>query len=187
MKSRIPMWRLWVKDADECKEWFESYLNKRVLKKKALPHSAHIKKAEHNMAFSNWLIDMHTTEIPKVFGEDENFYDWAITSYYYSIYHQALALISQYDLASKSHSATLCAVIYHYFHTNNNLTLKDIELLGTYLSEDDIDAFSRTKTLREQVCYGVSREFEKDILLEAKNNASKFLEKVRIILSGHKA
>ncbi len=171
-----------MKDKAECKRWLERYLAKRTLKKSTLPAKEHLGKAEHNMSFANWLIDMHTDQIPKVFGPDENFYDWAITSYYYSIYHQALALISVHGLSSKSHLATLCAVIYYFFHTEGSLTEKDIELLGSYLTVDDIEAFSKTKSLREHVCYGVSREFERDILFEAKSNAEKFMEKVRVIL-----
>ena len=88
-----------------------------------------------------------------------------------------------HGLSSKSHSATLCAVVYYFFHADRSLTEKDIELLSNYLNEDDIEAFSKTKSLREQVCYGDSREFERDILFEAKNNAERFMEKVRVILS----
>lgn len=183
MKSKYPSWQLWVKDRDECKSWLDMYLGKRVLKRDALPTEEHLRKAEQNISFANWLIDMHKSQIPEVFGHDENFYDWAVTSFYYSVYHQALALISLYGLSSKSHSATLCAVIYYFFHTDGSLTEEDVELLGSYLTEDDIEAFSRTKSLREHVCYGVSRRFERDILFEAKGNAEGFMEKVKLILS----
>ncbi len=183
MKSKYPSYQLWLNDKAECKRWLDRYVERRVLRKSTLPAKEHLDKAVHNMSFSNWLIEMHADQIPKVFGHDENFYDWAITSYYYSIYHQALALISVHGLSSKSHSATLCAVIYYFFHADRSLTENDIELLSNYLNEDDIDAFSKTKSLREEVCYGVSREFERDILFEAKSNAEKFMEKVRVILA----
>ena len=94
-----------------------------------------------------------------------------------------LALISTKNLSSKSHAATLCAVIYYFFHKTQALESDDIELLGTYLTEDDIGSFSEAKSLRERVCYGVSRTFDTDIAYSAKDNTKKFLQKVKVILS----
>lgn len=183
MKSRAPDWQLWIRDEKECKEWMEQYLRKRVLKAETRMPGDFMKKAEHNLSFSNWLIDKHNDEIPRIFGHGENFYDWVIVSFYYSIYHAALALISKFRTSSKSHSATLCAVIYHYYHKSKSLTREDVELLGEYLGEDDIESFARTKSLRERASYGVSVNFELMLVDEARRNAENFIEKARRILA----
>ncbi|MCK5300169.1 MAG: HEPN domain-containing protein [Candidatus Aenigmarchaeota archaeon] len=186
MKSNYISWQTWIKDRHQCKRSLEIYMQKKVIKSNSLPAVEHLKKAEHNFSFANWLIERHSDIIPETFGDDENFYDWAVNAYYYSIYHMALALISAKSLSSKSHSATLCAVIYHFFHATQALEQDDIELLGNCLTEKDIETFSEAKSLRERVCYGISRKFETDMADEAKDNAKKFLQKVRLILSRQK-
>ncbi len=183
MKSKIPDWRIWIKDERECKEWLEQYLRRQVLRAETRKPEDFLKKAEHNLSFSNWLIDKHKDEIPRIFGSHENFYDWVTVSFYYCVYHAALALISKFRISSKSHSATLCAVIYYYYHKSKNLTKEDIELLGEYLGEEDIESFARTKSLRERASYGVSINFELMLVDEAKKNAESFIEKARRILA----
>lgn len=181
MKNK-PDWRLWMVDDQECKLWLDEYLRKNVLRSETLASEDYLAKAEHNISFSNWLIDKHRDEIPKIFGKNENFYDWAVVSFYYSVYHAALSLISKFHISSKSHFATLCAVIYYYFHKSKYLTIEDIEFLGGYLEKEDIEAFVRTKSLRERASYGVSTSFERILVDEAKKNAEKFVEKVRKIV-----
>lgn len=174
-----PDWHRWMKDEKECKRWLDHYRQRRILRKETLQPTDYLRKAEHNIAFSNWLIEKHNDEIPRLFGEDENYYDWVITSFYYSIYHAALALISKQDITSKSHSATLCAVIYHYHHRTKELTEKEVETLGGCLEEGDIERFVRAKSLRERASYSVSRSFELLLAKEAKRNAEGFVNKVR--------
>lgn len=183
MKSNYISWQTWIKDKDVCKNSLDNYIKKGVIRSNALPPTLHLKKAEHNFTFANWLIEQHSDTIPETFSNDENFYDWVVTAYYYSIYHMTLALLSTKHLSSKSHAATLCAVIYYFFHKTQALESDDIELLGNYLTADDIGAFSEAKSLRERVCYGVSRTFDTNIAYGAKNNTKKFLKKVKIILS----
>ncbi|TRZ55547.1 hypothetical protein D4Q76_00240 [archaeon] len=183
MKSRIPDWRIWVRNEKDCKEWLEQYLRKRVLRTETRKPEDFLKKAEHNLSFSNWLIDRHKDEIPRIFGPDENFYDWVIVSFYYSIYHAALSLISKFRISSKSHSATLCAVIYHYYHKTRNLTKEDIELLGECLGEEDIESFVWAKSLRERASYDVSASFGLMLVDEARKNTESFIGKVRRIIA----
>ncbi len=181
MKGK-PDWYAWMKDERKCKLWLDTYIRKGVLRKETLKPANFLAKSEHNLSFSNWLIDKHKDEISRIFGQNENFYDWVITSFYYSIYHAALALVSKFGISSKSHSATLCAVIYYYFHESKHLTREDVGLLGNCLEENDIEAFVQTKSLRERACYDVSRAFELTLVNEAKKNAEEFVEKVRKIV-----
>ncbi len=182
MKSKIPDWHMWIKDECDCKEWMDEYSRKRVLRTETRTPQDFLKKAEHNLSFSNWLIDKHKDEIPRIFGMEENFYDWAISAFYYSIYHAAMALLAKLRVSSKSHSATLCAVIYQYYHKSKKLTKDDVALLSVYLGEDDIESFVRTKSLRERASYGISQGFEIMLTEEAKKNAEGFVNKVKEII-----
>lgn len=183
MKNR-PDWKLWLKDPKDCKSWLDDYKRKKVLRPETLGPEDFLGKAEHNLAFSNWLMDKHREEIPKIFGQNENFYDWAIASFYYSVYHSALALVSRFRLSSKSHFATLCALIHYYYHRSKELTKEDIEFLGGRLEEGDVEAFMHAKALRERANYGVSRDFERMLADDAKESAERFLEKARKIARG---
>ena len=58
---------------------------------------------------------------------DENFYDWTINIYYYAVYHSSLALVSLLSYKSKSHMATLCFIIHHYYHNRNKLKEEHID------------------------------------------------------------
>src|SRR3989344_8684715 len=107
-----PDWKHWLNDWKECKQWLEIYLKKDMLRKSADNSRLHLKKCAHNLNLAQWLSSKHSQELPMLFG-DETFYDWVIGIYYYAIYHAALALISKEGYASKSHSATLCFLIYH--------------------------------------------------------------------------
>ncbi|MBU4299966.1 HEPN domain-containing protein [archaeon] len=183
MKNKAPDWQIWITDEMACKEWLDEYSRKRALRAETRTPKDFIKKAEHNLSFSNWLIDKHNDEIPKIFGKEENFYDWAISAFYYSIYHAAMALLAKLGVSSKSHSATLCAVIYYYYHKSMNLTKNDVALLGKCLGEEDIESFVRTKALRERANYGVSRGFEIMLAEEAKKYAETFVNKVKEIIN----
>ena len=113
MKS--PNWREWIKNQKECRLWLENYKGKKILKKSKDQSNLYLRKTDHNLNFANWIMEKHENEIPEVF-EKETFYDWVVSVYYYAIYHSALALITTKGYISKNHSATLCFIIYHYYH-----------------------------------------------------------------------
>ena len=182
MKNK-PKWELWLKDKKICKKWLNYYMTKNILRHETKSPEIFMNKALHNLSFANWLMDKHKDEIPKIFGLEETFYDWVIVAFYYSIYHAALALISKHKLSSKSHFATLCAVICFYYHESRKLTKNDIKFLGCCLEKEDIEAFVTTKSLRERASYGVSRQFELSLAEEAKKNAEVFLNKAKIIIT----
>jgi uncharacterized protein (UPF0332 family) len=176
-----PDWKAWLENEKLCKKWLNFYIKKGMLRLDVLGKELYLKKAKHNLDFANWIKEKHKDEIPKLFGE-ERFYDWIINAYYYSIYHATLALISVKKLASKSHNATLCAVILFYYHKQKILKEEDIELIKESIDKEDIEIIAKTKDLRERASYDVSANFELILTEKAKNNAVYFLNKVKSIL-----
>ncbi len=178
---KLPNWRDWVKSKRLCKRWLNDYIKKGVLRKTRLSKELYLKKAKHNLDFANWVKEKHNNELSELFGE-ERFYDWVINAYYYAIYHAALALISAKGFASKSHNATLCAVIWFYYHQHKKLNEKDIELIKESIDKEDIEIITKTKDLRERASYDVSASFELRLVEKAKNNTVSFINKVKKIL-----
>jgi uncharacterized protein (UPF0332 family) len=174
-----PDWREWTDKRETCKRWFNGYLRKRILRKDRIGKELYLRKSEHNLNFANWVKEKH---IPEIFGA-ERFYDWVISAYYYAVYHGALALISEKGFSSKSHNATLCAVIWFYYHQKRSLHKKDIELIGESIEKEDIETVAKTKSLRERASYDASAKFELNLVENARLNTVNFINKVRSILS----
>lgn len=180
-----PDWLEWLRRKNVCKHWHQYYLKQKMLRKSTLDSGLYLKKAVHNLDFTNWIYDKHRDEIPSTFG-NERFFDWVIVGYYYSIYHAALALIATKNLLSKSHLATLNALILHFYHETKKLDKKDIELIaesiGKTLDKEDIEIVVNVKSLRERASYSASYEFEESLVKTAKENAIRFIGKVKAIL-----
>src|SRR3989344_162494 len=175
-----PDWNAWIKSEEKCKSWLDNYIKKNMIKKGGLTSSLYLKKASHNLDFANWLKEKHKKEIPDLFGE-ERFYDWAINAYYYVFYHSSLALLSLKGYSSKSHYATLCFIIYHYYHKTRHLKKEDIGLMHQSINKEDIEMIAKTKSLRERASYDVSALFEEKLVENAKNNAVYFFNKIKRI------
>lgn len=180
---RKPDWKLWMEEREECRSWLDNYLRKNLLRKGADESRLHIRKADHNLNLANWIIDKHKDEIPKTFGK-ENFYDWVINIFYYSIYHAALALVSREGYKSKNHSATLCFLIYHHYHLQKALGKEDVELIASSLDKEDIDTIGSSKELREKACYDVHESFEQKLAQHIRNQTVTFVNKIKSILEG---
>jgi uncharacterized protein (UPF0332 family) len=179
-----PDWEEWLRDKAECRKWYEYYSRHDMLRKTTFKPEDHMKKAVHNMDFANWLLGRHEDEIPSVFGE-QKFHDWVIVGYYYTIYHASLALIASKGLESKSHFATLSAIILFFYH-EKRISKEDVEIIaesiGTTITRDDIEIIVDTKSLRERASYNVGYEFDKSLVKKAQNNAVRFMQKARQVL-----
>lgn len=176
-----PDWKIWLKNKEKCKLWLEKYLKKGILRVSADESRLHLKKINHNLNFANWIIEKHKNELPKLFGR-ETFYDWVISAYYYAIYHAALALISREGYKSKNHSATLCFLIYHHYHRQKSFEIEDVELIAGSLNREDIETIGFSKELREKACYDVHEHFERRLTEQIREQAVKFVNKIRSLL-----
>ena len=179
---RKPDWKIWLNNRQECRFWLEKYIKEGILKRKEDESKFYLKKTDHNLNFANWLFEKHRDEIPKFFGK-ETFYDWIVTVYYYAVYHSAMALVSKEGYTSKSHYATLCFLICHYYHAKKAVEKDDIELVAISLNKEDVETFGISKDLRERASYNVHESFERKLAEYARIKAVDFINKVKLILS----
>ncbi len=168
-----PEWNKWVKDKEDCKGWLDSYTYKKIIIKSKKESDFYFKKSIHNLNFANWNLEKQQ-ELKKLFNE--NFYDWVVVVYYYSIYHASLALLSELGYKSKSHLATLCFITYYYFHNKNLLEKEHIELIAESIEKEDIKTIAISESLRGGASYNVHETFERELVNEIKNEAIGFIK-----------
>ncbi len=176
-----PDWKFWLKDKKECKLWLDNYIKKGILRKSSDESLLHLRKTDHNLNFANWTFEKHKKKV-EIF-EEETFYDWVINIYYYAIYHAALAMMGKEGYKSKSHTATLCFLIYHHYHLQKALNKEDVELIATSLSKEDIETIGFSKELREKACYDVHELFEQKLANQIREKAVNFVNKIKLLLS----
>ena len=180
MSFREEKYERWMRNPGLCKKSFEDFVKKGQL----APISGsttwgkrHIEKANHNLDFATLINDIHGTIVKERFPK-QTFYDWSTIAYYYAVYHAALAMLSRAGYRSKSHMATLCGIILHYYHKNRVLEKRHIEILKQ-IGRENIEQFIETQKLRERASYGVSVSFEERLSTLAKNDAIEFVEKAK--------
>jgi uncharacterized protein (UPF0332 family) len=174
MKKTKFDWKIWLDNKKELENSFKLFIKKEIIKEEKenkFLSKSHLKKAEDNFRFSNFLKD------------NNKFYDWIIVGCYYTIYHSSLALITKKGLSSKNHLATLCTLIKVYYNPNKELSKEDIELVSkSTLEKQEICYFMDVKEKREIASYGISEDSNKEeseILLK---KTIIFLNKTREIL-----
>lgn len=99
-------WEHWLNKKNILENDFKSYIKKKIIRKGAtsLEIQGHLKKAKRNLQFSRKVID-----------EFKDYYEWAITSYYYAVYHAALSLCASIGYKTKSHRGTICLLIKFFY------------------------------------------------------------------------
>jgi len=165
-------WEKWIEDKELCKKAFEQYLEENTIKNEEERENltnSHMKKVDYNLDFINNLL------------KQKKFYDWVIVGCYYSIYHASLALLSIKGYSSKSHLATLCALIHLYY--DDKLSKEEIELVAkSSLDKEEVTYFVEAKNKRETASYGISEEFSKNEAEKLKIKAIIFINRVKEIL-----
>jgi len=163
-KSRRPSWEDWLKDIRTCEKsmhHFESgemglikVLSDRIARENVL---GHMKKAYHNLDLANRKYDMHEGELEFSY-EGENFYDWVVTISYYAMYQASLAALAAVKKEGEMHAATVCALIYHFYHKRKGLRerhLISLDLIGS-LARQDVQKLVEKKGERERASYDTS-------------------------------
>ncbi|HLD55360.1 MAG TPA: HEPN domain-containing protein [Candidatus Nanoarchaeia archaeon] len=175
MNSKRYNWEIWIKNSDKLEKDFNFYLKKefiKVEKEQKFLSLSHLKKAEYNLKFVNFLL------------ENNKFSDWAIAGCYYTIYHCALALLAKKGYSSKKHNSTLCALIkFYYEKSNKGLDEEDLQLISkSSLDKQEVSYFVEAKQKRELASYGISDEFNTNEAKELRKKTIEFINKCREIL-----
>ena len=127
---------------------------------------SHLKKARHNLEFY------------KLNKENNKFNDWLIVTLYYSLYHSALALITNKNYSSKNHYATILIVIKEYGITKQEAKLLD-ELS---INKEDAELYTQLKDDRHDASYQTDIRFNDKKIREYEDNVLDFINKTEELI-----
>lgn len=167
MNSQIS---IWLKNKKAVEKSFNNYIKNGMLKEEidSSLSSLHLKRARQDIEFSGHIIS----------DRKENIH-WAIVTSYYSAYHSAMALLSSKNYSSKSHIATICALIFLFYDAG----LSENNIVKFHkLSENSIGSFDELKEKREMANYSVAVDFELLVAESMRENALDFINRVEEIL-----
>lgn len=158
------------------KKYLEKELNfftikkqiKRTTKNKELVES-HIQKARHNLEF----YQINKTQ--------NKFNDWLIVMLYYSLYHCALALITNKKYSSKNHYATILILINEYKITKEEATL--INELS--ISKEDAELYTNLKEDRHNASYSTDLKFSNKKIEFYEDKVLDFINKTQEIIKNN--
>lgn len=162
----------WLKNRKSVEKSFNDYLSKGMLREESdlSLSSLHLKRARLDIEFSGYVIEEKVDHI-----------HWGIVSSYYGAYHSAMALLSSKGYSSKSHIATICALIHLFYESG----LSEDDILKLHkLNENSITNFDELKEKREMANYSVANDFEIIVAKRVHENAMDFINKVEEILEG---
>src|SRR3989338_5270427 len=155
------------------KEYLEKEINffltkkqiKKINKNPELVNS-HLKKARHNLEFYKLNKDYH------------KFNDWLIVTLYYSLYHSALALITNRNYSSKNHYATILILIKEY-----SITKDEARLLNELsISKEDAELYTNLKADRHDASYATNSRFSQKTIEDYENKVLDFINKTEELI-----
>ncbi len=188
-KRPVLGWRDWLRNARLCNESMRYFERQGMIQRLGTNVATdnvlgHLRKAYHNLRLANRLFDMHENNQFEFRYEGETNFDWIVTMCYYAIYQACLAALAAVRKTGETHTATVCAIVYHYFHKRKRLNeqyLLALEQVGA-LARQDIQKLIASKEQREKVSYDSSFLTQRGIAQAALNDSREFVTKVREIL-----
>lgn len=186
---RPPTWEDWVKVPRVCEQslrYFETHGQiKQLNAEKARDDVVgHLKKAFHNLSLANQLFDSSQKGNLQTTYSGENFYDWVITISYYSMYQACLSALAAVRKSGENHSASVCALVYHYVHKRRRLNeqyLLALDRIRT-LANQDVQKLVERKFDREKASYDTGYTTQVGLAQTALSEAREFVLKIREIL-----
>jgi uncharacterized protein (UPF0332 family) len=128
--------------------------------------NSYLKKAKHNFNFY------------KTNKSNHEFYDWLIVILYYSIYHCALALITNKKYSSKNHYATILILIKEY-----GISKIEADLINKLsINKNDAELYTNLKEDRHNASYQTNNLFNESIILTYEKQVLEFIQKTEEIL-----
>ncbi len=128
--------------------------------------NSHLKKARHNLEFY------------KLNKEQSKFNDWLIVTLYYSLYHCALALITNKNYSSKNHYATILILIKEY-----SVTKDEVRLLNELsINKEDAELYTNLKEDRHDASYATDTKFSQNKIRDYEDQILDFINKTEEIV-----
>ena len=186
---RAPNWEVWLKSPGVCQQslrYFERHAQIRRLNAQQAEADVlgHMKKALHNLSLANQIFDSNQKNQLQVSYSGENYYDWVITVSYYSMYQACLSALAAVRKSGENHSATVCALVYHYVHKKKQLNEQYLLSLDKIhaLADQDVQKLVERRFQREKASYDAGYTTQVGLAQTALTEAREFVLKVREIL-----
>ena len=126
----------------------------------------HIKKAEHNLAVMECLMQ-------------SEFNDWAVSASFYAHYHCLLAILQKFGYESRNQECTFAAIEHFIEQGKINLTKEDLHKI--FAAQDELKE-ADIINLREKFQYGTETLYEEQKTQELLKQTKIFIEKTKTIL-----
>ena len=155
------------------KEYLEKEINFFINKKQ-------IKKIDNNpeLVKSHLKKARHNAEFYKLNKEHRKFNDWLIVTLYYSLYHSALALITNKNYSSKNHYATILILIKEY-----SITKDEAKLLSELsINKEDAELYTNLKEDRHDASYTTNSRFSQKTIEDYENKVLDFINKTEELI-----
>ena len=152
------------------KEYLEKEINFFINKKQ-------IKKIDNNpeLVKSHLKKARHNSEFYKLNKEHRKFNDWLIVTLYYSLYHSALALITNKNYSSKNHYATILILIKEY-----SITKEEAQLLNELsINKEDAELYTQLKDDRHDASYATNIKFDNQTIRDYESKVNEFINKAQ--------
>jgi uncharacterized protein (UPF0332 family) len=185
----VPTWRDWVRNETICfrsVRYFERVgaikkLGETIARDDVL---GHLRKANHNLRLANRLFEMQENSQFDFKYEGETNFDWVVAVSYYAMYQSCLGALAAVRKSGEAHAATVCALIYYYFHKKKRLNEQYLISLDRIkaLASQDIQKLTVGKDQREKASYDSSFSTQRGIAQVALTDAREFVTRIREIL-----
>ena len=127
---------------------------------------SHLKKARHNLEFY------------KLNKQYNKFNDWLIVALYYTLYHSALALITNKNYTSKNHYATILILIKEY-----RITKDEAKLLNELcINKEDAELYTQLKDDRHDASYATTTKFDNQTIDVYESRVLDFVNKTEELI-----
>ncbi|MFT4305242.1 MAG: DNA-binding protein [Candidatus Woesearchaeota archaeon] len=156
-------------DKEFLEKELEFFINKKhikIIKENKDLVKSHIKKSRHNLEFYN----LNKNYI--------KFNDWLIVMLYYSLYHSALALITNKNYSSKNHYATILILIKEY-----SITKDEVKLFNELsINKEDAELYTNLKSDRQDASYETDIKFNQEIIKYYEDKVFEFINKTEELI-----
>ena len=185
----VPTWRDWVSNEGasfKSLRYFEMHgaikrLSVTIARDNVL---GHLRKANHNLRLANKIFDMQVSNQFDFKYQSETNFDWVVTVSYYAMYQSCLAALAAVRKMGETHAATVCALVYYYFHKKKRLNeqyLISIDRISA-LASQDLQKLVVAKGQREKASYDSSFSTQRGIAQVSLTDAREFVTRIRVIL-----
>jgi len=186
---RIPAWQDWLKSPELCEQslrYFERQMQVRRLDQRQAKENVvgHMRKSFHNLSLANQIFENNQKGGLRLGYAGESFYDWVVTIGYYAMYQACLAALAAVRKASENHTATVCALTYHYVHRRKRLNEQYLLSLDTIknLADQDVRRLINRRLQREKASYDTGLTTDLGLAQTTLTDAREFVLRIREIL-----